>query len=211
MGSTRRRLPPDVRREQIVSAAGRVFAERPYDDVSTGELAGACGVSRGLLNHYFPTKRDLYVAVVAKLLQAPRLPTPAYVEGARPEERIAQSVHEWVGMVLRSRETWLSASALTGESQDEQVQALVSEYTEAMADQICEIAGLHVVREDPVVRVALHGYSAYATVVTRRWLRGAELTREQLERLLCEALVDLVRRTIPDLVEGAGRPGGGQS
>ncbi len=197
MDTPRRRLPPDERRDLIVSAASRVFAERPYDEVSTSELAQACGISRGLLSHYFPTKRDLYLAVIGRLLGAPRLPTPAFVEGATAEDRIEEAVHEWVVMVSRSRETWLAASGFLGASRDGEIERLLNEYVESMTDQICEIAGLHAVREDPAVRIALHGYSAYATVVTRRWLTGAEVTREQAEGLLSGALVTLVRQTIP--------------
>lgn len=197
MSSTRRRLPPDVRREQIVSAASHVFAERPYDDVSTTEIARACGVSRGLLNHYFPTKRELYLAVIERMLDAPRLPMPAFVEGATAEDRIAQSVHEWVRMVSRSRETWLAASSFLGASRDEEIERLLNGYVESMSDQICEIAGLHAVRRQPAVRVALHGYSAFATVVARRWLTEGEISRDQTEALLRGALVSLVRQTIP--------------
>ncbi|MGH1565245.1 TetR/AcrR family transcriptional regulator [Mumia sp. DW29H23] len=198
--STRRRLPPDERRGQIVATASRVFAERPYDEVSTTEIAQACGVSRGLLNHYFPTKRELYLAVIGRLLGAPRLPTPAFVEGATAEGRIEESVREWVDMVSRSRETWLAASGFLGASRDEEIERLLNAYVESMSDQICEIAGLHAVRDDPAVRVALHGYSAYATVVTRRWLSAGEITREQAERLLGGALITLVRQTIPSVI-----------
>jgi len=55
------RLGADVRREQILTAAAKLFGERPYSAISTTELAEAAGVTRGLLHHYFGTKRDLYL------------------------------------------------------------------------------------------------------------------------------------------------------
>lgn len=203
MAASRVRMQPGDRRDLIVAAAARVFAERRYDDVSTTELARACGVSRGLLSHYFPTKRDLYVAVIGRLLDVPRLPVRVHPEGASLEERVARSVADWVEMVVRSKEAWLAVSSFLGESRDEEISALLEEYVEGMVDQICDLAGLQALRERPVLRIALHGYSAFATTLTRRWLLGADLSREQIERLLRDTLTGLVRETIPAVADGA--------
>lgn len=197
MATPRVRMQADRRRDLIVAAAARVFAERRYDDVSTTELARACGVSRGLLSHYFPTKRDLYLAVIGRLVDVPRLPMPAYVEGATAEDRISLSVAEWIDMVLARKDAWLAVSGFLGESRDEEISQILDDYIEHMVDQICELAGLHAVREHPSVRTALHGYSAFATTVTRRWLLGPDTPREHLERLLGDTLVSLVRVTVP--------------
>lgn len=40
-----------------------MFAEKPYKDVYVDDIAARAGVSRALFYHYFPTKRDLYVAI----------------------------------------------------------------------------------------------------------------------------------------------------
>ncbi|WP_287931940.1 helix-turn-helix domain-containing protein, partial [Arthrobacter sp.] len=55
----RQRLSPDERREQIFACAQRLFAQRPYEDVSATDIASAAGVARGLVNHYFGNKRGL--------------------------------------------------------------------------------------------------------------------------------------------------------
>ena len=60
----RSRLTVDERREQLVRLGVDIFSERPYDEVSIDEIAAAAGISKGLLYHYFPSKRDFYVAVV---------------------------------------------------------------------------------------------------------------------------------------------------
>ena len=69
----RRRLEPDERREQILACAVELFGERPYAAVSTTELARRAGVARGLINHYFDTKRDLYLEVVRRMVTIPQL------------------------------------------------------------------------------------------------------------------------------------------
>ena len=60
----RARLEVDERRAQLVELGLDVFASRAYDELSVDELARVAGISKGLLYHYFPTKRDFYVATV---------------------------------------------------------------------------------------------------------------------------------------------------
>jgi AcrR family transcriptional regulator len=196
------RMLADDRRELIVKAAAKVFSQRPYEEVSTTELARACDISRGLMSHYFPSKRDLYLAVIRRLLDAPRLPMPAYREGDTVEDRIRHSVHGWLDLVLRSKQTWLTTVGFLGDSRDEEIQGLLEDNVERTADQICEIAGLTDVCDHPEVRLALRGYSAFAMTVTRRWLQDGPVSREQVETLLVDSLIDLVRRTIPALLDG---------
>ena len=63
---TRRRLSTEERREQLLAVGARLFSESPYDDVWIEQVAEIAGVSRGLLYHYFPTKRDFFAAVVER-------------------------------------------------------------------------------------------------------------------------------------------------
>src|SRR3954471_6483441 len=65
-GRTRRRLSTEERREQLLTVGARLFSEDPYDDVRIERVAEIAGVSRGLLYHYFPTKRDFFAAVVER-------------------------------------------------------------------------------------------------------------------------------------------------
>lgn len=57
------RLDPAVRREQIVVAAGLLFAERDPNDVTFEEIAEAAGVSRALVYNYFGDRGGLVAAV----------------------------------------------------------------------------------------------------------------------------------------------------
>jgi AcrR family transcriptional regulator len=59
----RSRLEPQPRREQLLDAGAALFAEKPYEDVFVEDIAARAGVSRALLYHYYPSKRDLYVAI----------------------------------------------------------------------------------------------------------------------------------------------------
>src|SRR5438874_2688481 len=61
---TRQRLDVDERREQLLNVGVELFGSRAYNDVWIEEIAERAGVSRSLLYHYFPTKRDFYFAVI---------------------------------------------------------------------------------------------------------------------------------------------------
>ncbi|MEU5209050.1 TetR/AcrR family transcriptional regulator [Streptomyces sp. NPDC020742] len=63
-GKRATRLTPDQRREQLIGIGMEMLAERSLDELSTDEVARRAGISRGLLFHYFDSKRDFYRAVV---------------------------------------------------------------------------------------------------------------------------------------------------
>ena len=64
------RLPSDERRDCILDAAVRVFAERGFHGATTRELARAAGVSEALMFRHFPTKEDLYKALQSYCCQS---------------------------------------------------------------------------------------------------------------------------------------------
>lgn len=58
--------PPEddsARRDQILVAAGLLFAKRGYASVSVREIADAAGILGGSLYYYFPSKRELFIEV----------------------------------------------------------------------------------------------------------------------------------------------------
>jgi TetR/AcrR family transcriptional regulator, repressor for uid operon len=59
----------DARRKRILEGARRCVAERGFHAASTAEIARAAGVSVANLYQYFPSKRDLILAIVAEDLE----------------------------------------------------------------------------------------------------------------------------------------------
>jgi len=55
--------PSQGAREAALAAARDLFIERDFHLVSTSEILGRAGISRGALYHHFPSKHDLYEAV----------------------------------------------------------------------------------------------------------------------------------------------------
>ena len=55
---------PDKRRQQILSACIHEFAQHGYRGASTDRMAGAAGISKGLLFYHFKNKKNLYLYIV---------------------------------------------------------------------------------------------------------------------------------------------------
>ncbi|HEY3226334.1 MAG TPA: TetR/AcrR family transcriptional regulator [Planctomycetota bacterium] len=91
VAARRPRLPTAERREQIVVAAMRCFAERGFEGTTTRMVARAAGVSEGLIFRHFPTKRSLYRAIIARrIAEAPAGMMPAEA-AARGDDRAVLS------------------------------------------------------------------------------------------------------------------------
>ncbi|WP_406098406.1 TetR/AcrR family transcriptional regulator [Streptomyces sp. NBC_01013] len=58
------RLSPDERRAQLAAIGVDMLIDRSLDELSTDDVARRAGISRGLLFHYFDSKRDFYRYVV---------------------------------------------------------------------------------------------------------------------------------------------------
>src|SRR5437763_829457 len=118
------RLEPEVRREQIVEAALRLFGDRTYEAVSMSDVARAAGVTRGLVHHYFDTKPELYRAVLEAMLDS----GPSVVRtdlGPDVEDMVAANADASLDFVERNRETMLAISQPGSVGQDPRLAEIV--------------------------------------------------------------------------------------
>jgi len=53
----------DAQRQLILETAGQAFAELGFPSASMNDIARRCGMSKGLLYHYYPSKGELLFAV----------------------------------------------------------------------------------------------------------------------------------------------------
>ena len=58
------RLPRDERRAQLLAAALEVFTQAGYHSAAMDEIADRANVSKPVLYQHFPSKLDLYLAVL---------------------------------------------------------------------------------------------------------------------------------------------------
>lgn len=58
------RLKGPERRDQLLSVATKLFAERGYEATTTASIAEAAGITEPVLYRHFENKKDLYLAVL---------------------------------------------------------------------------------------------------------------------------------------------------
>lgn len=85
------------RREEILTVATRLFAERGYLCLDVQVAADALEVGKGTIYRYFPTKRELFLAAVDRAMRLLR----EYVDGAAAEE------HEPLAQIERAVRAYL--------------------------------------------------------------------------------------------------------
>ncbi len=56
------------KRDRIINAAIEEFANAPYEKASTNNIVNKAGISKGLLFHYFGSKKELYEALIGFVL-----------------------------------------------------------------------------------------------------------------------------------------------
>lgn len=191
------RLEHDERRALILGAARRLFCTRPYSEVSTGDLADAAGVTRGLLHHYFGSKRDLYLAVVRDVVRVPTLPLP---EGADelPAERVWDaSVDGWMALIEANKDLWLAVVGAGGAGRDAEVEEILDEAQELVAGRAMQARGIDPDTAPDELRAVVRCYGAVAQELTREWLLRERLTRAQARELLRVALPVMIDQMLP--------------
>lgn len=193
----RRRLEPDERRAQILAQAIDMFGERPYAAVSTAELAQRAGVARGLINHYFGNKRDLYLAVVRRMVTLPRADELAVPTGST-RERVEASVRWLLDTISEHGSTWVKVTSHEGVGDDPEVQQILDAADDAAAQRLLVMIGLADGQgaEEPR-RAMVRSYGGLVKVAGREWLTRGTMNREQVHALLVDMLSTLVTESLP--------------
>ncbi|ORI19356.1 TetR/AcrR family transcriptional regulator [Rhodococcus sp. 1168] len=190
MSSLRKRLSPDLRRAQLLDIGSRLFAERPYEDVWIEEVADLAGVSRGLMYHYFSSKRDFFAEII-------RVESARILEMTAPDtslpitEQVAAGLDAYIGYVL-AHEHGIRAVNRGAMSGDTEIQAMVTAELGVQQNRI--LAALPPeVREDEVLRTALRGWVSFVRAVCLDWMDRRTISEEDVRALCLRALEGLLR------------------
>ena len=206
-----RRLEPDARREQILGCAVHLFGERPYEEVSTTDIARQVGVARGLINHYFGTKKDLFLEVVRVMVTVPEVVVQQLPDGDL-RTRVDAAVTWFLDVVETHTKPWLVAIGATGPTRDPDVARLIAQADEETADWILAAVrpggpvstGSKDAMGGPApehLRAITRAYVGFSRTAAVEWLVRGSLTRDQVHALLTRTLVTLVEDTFPAVLE----------
>lgn len=188
------RLENDQRRAQLLALGVQAFSERTYDDVSVDDIARAAGISKGLLYHYFPTKRDLYLAglkaTAAELIAST---TIAAAPALPPLERMRAGLDAYLDHVSRHARPFV-ALMRGGIGSDPEVVGVIENvratYVQRFLDNAdgTPLGGL-LLTNLPLVRIAVRGWVGFVEAASLEWLQRKDVERTTLRDLLIDALL----------------------
>jgi AcrR family transcriptional regulator len=124
MPPSKERLSAAERREAILDAAVEEFAAHGYEEATTAGMAARAGISQPYVFRFFPTKKDLYIAVidrsVARLLAAWETATPE-----PGESRLQALGKKYVEMLPSHRKELMVKFAAYGSAHDPEIAAVM--------------------------------------------------------------------------------------
>ncbi|POX48823.1 TetR family transcriptional regulator [Streptomyces sp. Ru71] len=192
---TRRRLSTAQRREQLLSVGARLFSESPYDEVWIEQVAEIAGVSRGLLYHYFPTKRDFFAAVVERESER-MLRMTAAVPGVPVREQLSAGLDAYLEHIQAHAHGYRAfhRADAAGDQEVRRVyrRALATQERQILAALAADPEFGQLFGQRPDVRLAVRGWLAFTTAVCLEWLRSPDLSRDQVRELCARALLGVL-------------------
>jgi len=95
----------EARRNQILDATAKVFAEKGFHRATTKEIARAAGVSEGTIYNYFDSKADLVVGIMTRLAELDALgEEPAGALQSEPREFFIAAFRHRVNRIRQGQE-----------------------------------------------------------------------------------------------------------
>jgi AcrR family transcriptional regulator len=203
-----RRLAGADRRRQMIGVARDLFAQRPYSEVSTTDIARAAGVTHGLLTYHFGSKRNLYLAVMRSTLAVPRAPIP--VTGADPDidSALDDMTEWWLTQLERNPEMWLAVLGARGMGRDPEVEELLDDIEErARAGLVAYLSAQDPAEAPAELWAVVTAWQGLAEAVGVDWLKRKRLTRAQAKLIVLESLRRLLK--MQPMIRRAGESGDG--
>jgi AcrR family transcriptional regulator len=136
---TKRRMRAPERRRQLLEVARKVFGRRGYHTVTMDSVAKEAGVTKPILYDHFPSKRELYLALLESDLAGLKQRLDDGLESSRGNrERIRGSFQAYFDFVDEEGEGFrlLMKEAVGAE---EEFRELVAEFREAVLARVTEV------------------------------------------------------------------------
>lgn len=175
-----------------MQTAVELLGSRPYDEVSIEEIAEAAGVSKGLIYHYFPGKRELILAALKRgeVEQSSLIAVDADLE---PIERLNEGLDRFLAFAEEHAAAY-AAIIRTRCGSDPEIGAFIEAGRQRQIDSIVDgVAQALEMPPEPeraeLLKTAVQGWFFFSEGAVLRWLEKREMSREQMRELLSRMLV----------------------
>ena len=179
------RLSRKARRTQLLGAARDVFAAQGYHAAAMDDISDRAGISKPVLYQHFPSKLELYQALLTTYAQELVGRLRAAIEATNDnEQRVRGAVSAYFDFVAGEGEAFrlVFESDLRGEPEAAAVlDGALADCIDAVADAVTTDAGLNRDR----ARLLSVGLVGLSQIAARYWLdSGQEVPREEAVALM---------------------------
>jgi AcrR family transcriptional regulator len=185
------------RRAQLLNAGLELLKSGPLDAVTAPAIAGATGVSKGLVFHYFPTQGELQAAIASAAadelieLFAAIDPELDYVAQLRT------GLEGFIGYIEQQPASYAAIARDAGS--DERIREVFDRTRDAIVVIIANVIGLD--EPTPLLRLYLRGWIAMVEETALQWVLTRAISHEELVDYLQAVAFDVVARAV-----GSGVP-----
>lgn len=184
--AARTRMTPEQRRKQLLDLGAGLFADQHYDDVHIERVAELAGVSRGLLYHYFPTKRAFFAELVRR--ETDRMMSDTEPDPSRPIlEQLRHGIDAYLANCLSNR--FGSQAVYQGAaSSDPEVVAIIEESTSIEEERI--LAAINPGKPHPaLLRIAVRSWLIMLRNACQQWLASDDVAADDVRQMAEHALL----------------------
>lgn len=194
------RLDNDERRAQLLALARTAFSDRAYDDVSIDDLARVAKISKGLLYHYFPTKRDLYVAGLREIAEELVTAVTSIPPDLAPIDRARAGIDAYLDHITRHARAFVSLMR-GGIGSDPEVADVIESVRRRLFETFLkDVPFASVLAGDPKFAIAVRGWIGFVEGASIDWCENPRLSRVELRELLTQVLLEIMRAVAPSFL-----------
>ena len=178
------RLQVDERRRRLLELGRELFAKHSFNELSMARIAREAGISKALLYHYFPSKRDYFVATLTEAAEEVRRrtePDPSLP----PAEALAGSLDAFLGWIEENQVAYRKLVESAGSVPE--VGALIDEVRARTSARILKGIGAGD-PPPPPLRAAARAWLWFMDGAILDWLEHHDLERGELRDLLLGSL-----------------------
>jgi AcrR family transcriptional regulator len=193
------RLDNDERRAQLLQLARKAFSDRSYDEVSIDDLAREAKISKGLLYHYFPTKRDLYVAGLREIADELVKRCTDVPNDLPPIERVKAGLDAYIDHIWTHSRAFVSLMR-GGIGSDPEVAQVVESTRKRLFDSFLDdTAFAPLLVKDLRFQTAVRGWIGFVEGASLDWCANPQLDRIALRDLLSQVLFAILQVVVPNI------------
>src|SRR3984885_3423142 len=174
------RLDNDERRAQLLQLARKAFSDRSYDDVSIDDLAREAKISKGLLYHYFPTKRHLYVAGLREIAEELVQRVTAIPTNLPPAERVRAGLDAYLDHITLHSRAFVSLMR-GGIGSDPEVAQVIEGVRSRLSARFLEGSPFApMLAGKPHFEAAVRGWIGFVEGATIDWCASPRMSRDEM-------------------------------